>query len=348
MIYLDNIIFSLQKHGGVSVVWENLINKLLREKENVQFLEFRDAEDNEVRKTIAIPDNKIIKRNTLPILLERFRDVHISDNIPGILHSSHYRISTNPLVKNISTVHDFTYEFYFNGISKKIICWQKYRAIRNSEVVICISENTKRDLLRFLPDIKEDRIRVIYNGVSDAYHQLEDNEKRDYEDYILFVGGRQSYKNFAFAVECAKSIRKRLLIVGGRLTDKELEILNNTLGPDGYKLIIHPSDEELNEIYNSVDCLLYPSLYEGFGIPVIEAQRAGCPVIALNASSIPEIIGNPKLLLDQSDLTDFKRVYGYVHHHSKEVVDEGLQNARKFSWDKMATEYLDTYKEILH
>ena len=87
-----------------------------------------------------------------------------------IFHSSYFRISSNPNAINITTVHDFTYEYFYHGLHKWIHCWQKYYAIRKSKYVVCISENTKKDLLNFLPDVDEKKIHVIYNGVSDDYY----------------------------------------------------------------------------------------------------------------------------------------------------------------------------------
>lgn len=347
MLYLDNIIFSLQKHGGVSVLWGHLINSLLGDGGiATSFFEYKNSNLNRVRNTLSIPsDNIIVSKN--PIILERYKNVTISKCTPAILHSSHYRISNNHNVSNITTVHDFTYEYYFHGLPKKIHCWQKYKAIQKSKVIICISENTKKDLIRFLPEIKNDKIRVIYNGVSSDYYPLHRIDNEPYEDYLLFVGGRQSYKNFKFAVACAKTVGKKLLIVGGSLSHEENKLLHEELGAENFKAIIHPSNEELNRIYNSVICLIYPSLYEGFGIPVVEAQKAGCPVIAMNSSSIPEVIGNKALLLDYSDTSEFERVYKNMKANRSEFIIEGLEYAKKFSWDNMTKEYMNIYKELL-
>lgn len=309
-------------------------------------MDYKNAFKNQVRKSIEIPHNKLIVGNS-PIILERYINPKVPMSSPFLFHSSHYRISMEPYASNITTVHDFTYEYYFKGLPKMIHCWQKYRAIRNSKLIICISENTKRDLLHFLPEMKNSDIRVVYNGVSDDYYPLSNIDGVSYEGFLLFVGGRQSYKNFRFAVECARYIRKRLLIIGGPLSDVEISYLTKELGKDCFKSIVHPSNKELNKIYNSVDCLIYPSLYEGFGIPVIEAQKAACPVIAMNSSSIPEIIGNKSTLLNSSNTSKFKEVYRNIQSNRTEIVIEGIENSKRFSWDRMTNEYLNIYNELL-
>lgn len=345
MVYLDDIIFSLQRHGGVTVIWENLINALISNGVDSRFIDLRDAMTNKVRPFIKIPKDQLIVRDSLPIAFERFRSVKVNDSDPFVFHSSHYRICNNPKAINVTTLHDFTYEYFFSGFRQKLHIWQKYNAIRKADVIVCISENTKKDLLKFLPDTPEDKIRIIYNGVSDSYHPS-DSKSSEYEDCILFVGGRQSYKNFSFAVDCAKEVNKRLLIVGSPLSDIEKSSLEKELGKDGYISVVHPDDVTLNAIYNSAACLLYPSRYEGFGIPVVEAQKAGCPVIALNCSSIPEIIGDGGILLRNSSVSEFKKAFSYLSSQKYSLIEAGLKNSRRFSWNKMTSQYLDLYNEL--
>lgn len=346
MVYLDDIIFSLQRHGGVTVIWENLINALISNGVDSRFIDFRDAMTNKVRPFIKIPKDQLIARDSLPIAFERFRSVKVDDRDPFVFHSSHYRICNNPKAINVTTLHDFTYEYFFSGFRQKLHIWQKYNAIRKADVIVCISENTKKDLLKFLPDIPEKKIRIIHNGVSDCYHPL-DHKNPEYEDCILFVGGRQSYKNFRFAVACAKEVNKKLLIVGSPLSDAEKAIVEKELGKNGYISVTHPDDASLNSIYNSVLCLLYPSRYEGFGIPVVEAQKAACPVIALDSSSIPEIIGNAGLLLENSSVSEFKNAFNSLTSQKQYLINAGLENSHRFSWDRMTSQYLDLYKELL-
>lgn len=346
MIYLDDIIFSLQQHGGVSVLWGNLIETLSATHPDARFIDFRNAMSNKVRSSLQIPGNQLISDTRFPIALERFKSVVINNDAPFAFHSSHYRICNNPNARNLTTLHDFTYEFFFSGIRKKMHIWQKYNAIRKADIVVCISENTRRDLLRFLPDVSPEKIRVVYNGVSDNYYPMEEKNP-EYADCLLFVGGRQSYKNFPFAAACAREVGKRLLIVGSPLSDEEKQMLDKNLGKNGYLNIVHPDDSALNSIYNSVCCLIYPSLYEGFGIPVVEAQKAGCPVIAVASSSIPEVTGEGGLLLKQSSTEEFRLKFGQLKSRRGSLIEAGVENARRFSWDKMTSQYIEIYKELL-
>lgn len=349
MIFLDNIIFSLQKHGGISVLWSELIKSIQKKNINSLFIEYDNAHKNRIRNNIDIPLNKLIVKSSKNLNLKRYINPHINFPSPFLFHSSHYRISKHPSAKNITTVHDFTYEYYRNGLPKKIHTWQKYQAINKSDVIICISENTKKDLLYFLPHINENKIHVIYNGVSEDYKVLEE-KKEDYSDFLVFIGARDGYKNFELIIESLNNTNDKLLICGSPLSEKEYKILNQNISSDRYQNIIYPSTEKLNLILNSAKALIYPSLYEGFGIPVIEAQKAGCPVIAMNSSSIPEIIGDKTLLLNannSNELIDKIRLLNIPSLRS-DVIAMGLENSKRFSWGKMTKEYLNLYDNLLN
>ena len=111
---------------------------------------------------------------------------------------------------------------------------------------------------------------------------------------------------------------------------------------------VFPSNEELNLLYNSVEYLLYPSSYEGFGIPILEAQRSGCPVITLNNSSIREVSGGYTLLMESANISEFKKKNEILSHNliKEQIIAAGLENAKRFSWDKMSNQYLDLYNSI--
>lgn len=348
-LILDNIIFSLQKAGGISIVWENLIRGISN-KIPVKFIEYKNAERNIHRATLDIDTGLIQQHRSPSLILEQFRSPTISSNHPFIFHSSFYRLSNQPLARNIITVHDFIYEMTSNrlSLSKKIRCKLTHNAIKNSDYIVCISENTKADLLRLIPDVKSKPISVIYNGVSADYHKLKMSGEGKYRDYLLFVGGRLGYKNFDFAIEMAASSRHKLLICGNSLNEEEIKKLNNKLGTSGYEFHLRPSNEQLNIYYNSVKALLYPSYYEGFGIPVLEAQRAGCPVIALNTSSIPEVSGETPLLMNSLTESEFKKALSILDNYSAtlEITNSGLENSKRFSWEKMAKGYLSLYNSL--
>ncbi|MDE6581357.1 MAG: glycosyltransferase, partial [Duncaniella sp.] len=144
---------------------------------------------------------------------------------------------------------------------------------------------------------------------------------------LLYVGGRQAYQNFKFLGECIRDKKFSLLICGSELSREETALLNKHI-PGRYSNIVYPDNDELNKIYNSVYALAYPSSYEGFGIPVIEAQCCGCPVIALNASSIPEIIGDDSLLMNSLTKNEFLDKLDLLQDSGirSRIISDGLEN----------------------
>ncbi|TDW47122.1 mannosyltransferase [Flavobacterium sp. 270] len=357
-IQLDNIIFSLQKAGGASVVWQQHLERLLKDNQFQPFcLEYNNAELNFFRKQLKINQDLLNQRSSKYLFIERYLNLNSQQKSKHLFHSSHYRIEKGKNIINVTTVHDFTYEYFISGFRKKIHSWQKNTAINNSKGIICVSESTKKDLLRFLPHINENKIRVIYNGVDEHFKLLNDNviieKKHLFEDYsyALYIGDRRTaYKNFDMAVDACRLAQIPLLIIGGgALTQEELYKLNVKLGTENYFILLGVSLEDLNYYYNRAYCLLYPSLYEGFGIPVIEAQRAGCPVVATHSSSIPEVIGNEYLMLQDPTA---EKIFHKIKEISidsnlrKETIERGLFKSKNYSWERTYQQTTEFYREL--
>ena len=306
-VTFDNIIFSLQRYGGISVVWTELLNRALADKElNLTELDYR---------------NERLYR-----WLERYRIPDYMAEKPSVFHSSYFRVLPQAGVHNVTTVHDLTYHFYRKGLPKAVHLWEEARALKHSEAIICISENTKRDLLTFYPWVKEETIHVIYNGVSDDFYPIKNIEKKG---YLLFIGNSSvSYKRYDIAQEVAK--RTGLELVAAR----------------------NVTSEELNKLYNEALCLLYPSDYEGFGLPILEAQKAGCPVIAQNYSSVPEVIGKGGLIVEHSSTEKIvqqmvEKVNEVQSRPMQGIIAAGIENAKRFSWDNTYEQTKNVYRQLL-
>lgn len=163
----------------------------------------------------------------------------------------------------------------------------------------------------------------------------------------MFVGNRVHYKNFELACKVAAEAKIKLKIVGSKLTNEEQINTQQILG-DNYEELGYITNNELNELYNAAFALIYPSSYEGFGLPIVEAQKSGCPVLALKNSSIEEIIGDKEQLIDSPSINHFIRQINKLKDNTyrQQIIKKGIKNAETYSWEKTFQEYLDLYNEI--
>lgn len=355
MIVIDNIMYPSQIMGGISNVFYEITKRLLTDSRfNVKFLDREDSKINYYRRLLKITPQQIIDRFSFPYLVDCFINPKLGLKEKYIFHSSYYRLSRDNCAINVTTVHDFAYEKVFpHNIKYYAHIWQQKYAAMHSDAIICISENTKKDLLYYYKDIDPRKIHVIYNGVSDEYYYIKDASKLDLPfssgSYCMFVGGRYHYKNFDIAVKCLKNSNYNLVIVGSSLNEKEVRLLDSTLGKARYCLLKNISNARLNEVYNGAHCLLYLSSYEGFGIPCLEAQRAGCPVIGYNSSSIPEVICDDRLLVNNLSVESINYVIETLENieYRENIVCKGIKFATKFSWDRNYKELSDLYISLL-
>lgn len=345
MLFFDNLIFSLQKFGGISTYWYELTKRILSSDFDFVFFERQDVlKINHLRQNLIIPENKIIKSNRRFILLDRFRNIKINNGNKIIFHSSYNRVVKNTNVYNVVTIHDFIHEKFYSGLRKILHSYQKKKAIINASAIIVVSKNTKKDLLTIYPKINHEKVHVVYNGVSDDFYPITDIQK---SNDILFVGSREKYKNFHFVVlSLSKHNIFSLTIVGSDLTRHEIQILNKHI-PGRWKLFTAIDNNSLNILYNTSFALLYPSSYEGFGIPILEAMKSGCPFIALNASSIPEVAGNAGVLITELTQNQFDNAINNIMKNRNFIVNEGFFQVKKFSWDKCYNQTIEIYKKLL-
>ncbi|CAM4109174.1 mannosyltransferase [Pedobacter westerhofensis] len=349
-VHYDNIVFSLQKAGGISTYWSELITRLLRDEIDVSFDEFNHQ--NIVRSSFTIKADDITFSNNRTLLFERFKAMPLKNqNVPFVFHSSYHRITNNPNASQVTTVHDFVHEKFYKGIRRGLHLMQKKKVLKAADYVITVSENTKKDLLQFHPSIPEDRIKVIYNGVSTDFYPLTEQDKQYLPEtgsrpYLLYIGSREHYKNFEFTIRLLRECPDfDLYIVGSPLLKKEInQLVQNIQGR--WKHFNHITNFRLNQLYNMAFALIYPSNYEGFGIPLLEAMKAGTPFLALRNSSIPEVAGDAGVLVEAAEVGLFKDALNYISDNSATLKEKGFAQADKFSWENCYQQTLSVYKEL--
>ena len=353
-IVFDNIVFCLQLFGGISTYWYELSTRLLNDPDfDPYFITGKNANLFEHRLDLSRTE-KIIGQISSPLIIERFRNPQLkSIRVPFIFHSSYNRYCVNPQALNVSTVHDLIHYKYYMGVRKWVHNTQKSRALMHSKAIIAVSENTKNDIINFFPQLDPEIISVVYNGVSNDFFHI-NNATYQYEliehflikNYILCVSSREAYKNFNFIIDVLEKLPDfYLYIVGPALKSEEIYVLNLKI-PNRWKSFTAITNKALNELYNHAHSFLYPSSYEGFGIPLLEAMKAFCPIIALNSSSIPEVAGEAGVLINELDVIEFTKAIESIDSLRNILQVKGKMQAEKFSWDKCYQETAFIYKKL--
>lgn len=356
-VIYDNKVYYIQKFGGVSVVFNELQKRALKDADmQCRFVEYGEG-GNSYQESLNIPENLVIQKSPKFFGLKRLLPVRVNGNEPFIFQSTYFSYCSNPKAININTVHDFIEARVGNDKkgSKLRSAYQGY-IINKSDKIVCISENTKRDLLEFYPNVKQEDVCVIYQGASDNYHIVKEAQMVlpfPAKSYLIYVGARAKRKNYHLLRDVIGHTDYNLVIAGTELSEEEKRELENNIPNSRYVSLGYTEDERLNELYNNAAALIYPSSYEGFGIPVLEAQQAGCPVIALNTSSIPEVISiNPEtcpLLMKEATKEELLSKIRLLSDKNliAQVVADGLANSKRFSWDKTHEQYKALYKKLL-
>jgi glycosyltransferase involved in cell wall biosynthesis len=235
---------------------------------------------------------------------------------------------------------------------------------RKASKIIAISENTKKDIIDYF-GIDEEKIRVIYLGVDRQFSPQPDMDEVGVlskynlpSGYILSVGTLEPRKNLIRLINAYKMVASsgepvpKLVIVGGQgWGDEELgKVVRESGLIDLVILTGYVPDEDLPALYRNTTVFVYPSLYEGFGLPPLEAMACGTPVITSNVSSLPEVVGDAAILIDPYNTTEIAQAIASVLK-DKELRERlrmnGLARSNLFSWDKTARETLKLYQEVI-
>jgi mannosyltransferase len=336
MIVYDGIVFSLQRAGGITVLFRELFARLPRAS-----YEIVGIESAAPAAVAGFP-----YRYQVPRRLERYRRARIGPECT-LFHSTYYRLPQRGRAKVVTTVLDYIYERLAPTSPRTLVhSLQKNAAVRGSDAVICISESTRRDLIEYTGAAMAGHAVVIPLAASPQFRPLPGTTVLP---QVLFVGGRVLHKNFRQLVDAMQGLPDLELVCvgGGPFSDEEIAFLDRRLA-GRYRAAGHLSIEDLNLEYNRSLCLAYPSRYEGFGIPVLEGMQAGCPVIAVNASSIPEVAGDAAILLERGEPDAIRAAIESLRAESnrRELIQRGFAQAARFSWDLNADRTRQLYAEL--
>lgn len=281
-----------------------------------------------------------------------------------VLHSTDFIPPRRGHWRSVITVHDVAFlrmpalltsasRRYYGGIR---------RAVREADAVIAVSQATRRDVIE-LADSPADKVHVVYEAADPSLAPMPADEARALVQarhgvegaYVLFVGTLEPRKNIPTLLEAFSLLRRelpaRLVLAGGRgwLSEDVFETVRRLALDDGVVFVGEVSPADLRPLYCAADVLVLPSVYEGFGLPALEAMACGTPVVVSNAGALPEIVGDAAVMVRPEDPTDIANGISWVLSNPSfrsSLVQRGLTRAAQFSWERAARETLAIYEQV--
>jgi glycosyltransferase involved in cell wall biosynthesis len=365
-IVYDGTIFTSQASGGISRYFRRLIEEMARIRPDWQF-ELHIVEDG--HGTALLPSGanvRVVRRKhlrpgwfCLPMNYAR-RQLGIRQAHPSIIHTTLARPFYCPPCPLVTTIHDAIIEkfpeFYAQRSHTRARRWWKWSA-RRADAVLTVSQNSRADILDIWSP-HPSRVHVTYPGVEEAFRPADPAEASQVvaglgirRPYILFVGHRGEHKNFQVL---AGAIRRPaldffdLVLVGG---SDEVPELAGWSGRETNRLhhLRHVSDWKLRWLYAGAAALVFPSLYEGFGFPLVEAMSSGAPVVASNIPSSREVCGDAAEFFEPRDSGDCAAAILRVQDRAsrRALAVRGVERARLYTWDSCARESAKVYEELI-
>jgi len=370
-VVVDGVIYGSQARGGISRLFSEILLRMCEVDDSLHITLLTKG-----RLKQALPQHQRITHRSIPNIERYLRPKRIWKSlIPAadgliqkvlvgqgsgkVWHSTYYTLLQGWRGHSVVTVHDMIFERFrdfYSGPSADRFRERKKQCICNADAVICVSETTRRDVKSFY-DLDSDSIYVVPHACSDVFRQLEQSADTSTlptdQPFLLYVGVRSPYKNFGMLIQAYSKWRRRkevaLVLVGerpwpdeGRRQLAQLQIQNRV------QLLQDVDDETLCRLYNKTAAFVFPSLYEGFGIPLLEAMTCGCPIVASRIPSTIEVAGDCPIYfnpMEEDDLLNALDVALFEGRNS-ERVRAGLERVKSYSWDKTAAETLEVYRAV--
>ena len=363
-VFYDHQAFSLQDYGGVSRIFSELITGINKRGSDahlsILYSNNTHLRENHIAPNSPFKDSYFLKKRKIAYSVNQIYNVlDIRRNAFDVYHPTYYSPDLIKYVKNkpvVVTFHDMIHEklsdkFVELRTDSKLIA-QKRDIVNKATHIIAVSENTKKDLVEIY-GIDPGKIKVIYLGSSFQSPAI-GNDQISQRPYLLYVGNRGLYKNFVpFLKAVAPLLLKNsvsFICAGGKeFTKEEMDVIT-ALGVENLVRQEAADDKKLAELYGSALAFIFPSLYEGFGIPVLEAFACNCPCILSNTSSLPEVAQGAAVYMDPHNAESMSNAVETVLNDSamrNALAAKGKIRLKNFSWDKHVDETLDLYTQLL-
>lgn len=368
-LVVDGTVFERETPGGISRLFTNVLPLLcnLDSKLRIQFFFMKTPGiPYPTHKQIAVYLPKTIQKYLRLFRLtksqklsfqKKFLQIWLQNTQKKVWLSTYFTLPPEYWRgKQVVMVHDFIYELFPNYIpGGESVVRQKALVIYGADKVICNSQTTAYDLRLLFPVANKD-IFIAHLAADSVFRLKTPDQISDRLEYpfVLFVGKRGNYKNFATLLEAYSQWKERhavkLVAVGADLIEDEFEAIKDMSLEDDVVVIEHPNDELLCDLYNQALAFVYPSLYEGFGIPLLEAMQCSCPIIASRIPSTEEVAGDIPFYFDAKDPVSLIAALDQVldKEEVQSRIQKGLSRAKQFSWQETAKVFYKALKSAVN
>jgi glycosyltransferase involved in cell wall biosynthesis len=354
---------------GIGTYIRNLLKQLARLDRDTEYVLLTREEDLSVAHQLGAnfrtvlepaPNYSVREQIHVPWVLLREK--------PDVFHAPHYVLPIGVRAHSVVTIHDCIHlmfpQYLPNRAAYTYARLAMWSATRRSDCILTVSQASKRDILHFFA-VPPEKIEVIYNAFDERFSR-EPNEEavaRVRERYqldkrfVLYVGNIKPHKNLVRLIEAFAALRKgeledvKLLIIGDEIS--RLPALRRAVHSlklhKHVRFLGYQPDDTLAILYRLASVFVFPSLYEGFGLPPLEAMASGTPVVTSNVSSLPEVTGDAAVLVDPYDVTSIEDGMRRVLTDpalAASMRERGLQRAREFSWERSVKRTLEVYQKV--
>jgi glycosyltransferase involved in cell wall biosynthesis len=357
---MDEQIFVVQEFGGISRLFSELAEQYVQnpgmgvalEPLSTSVINHYLLDDSALVNQLRIREARGHNYALLKYFLRPARKGHVD-----LVHNTFYLpwgFRDYPQAPRVMTIHDMIPEIFPETRRRLDKLTLKHRYFMRADHIICVSEATRRDLQRIYGET-ETEITVVHHGVDEVFRQVENRVPNVPEEYILFVGHRGAYKDAATLISAyAKLISQEavphlLFVGGGAFTREELSVFRNL----GISELVHQvslSESEMPSVYSHARMLVFPSRYEGFGLPALEGMACGTPVILADSSALPEVGGDAAVYFvpgDSDALALQMRQMIFDERLRETLISRGLERASRWTWTRSAEATARVYERTI-